>query len=95
MTGRIAESFFSSILYLFSSSMLIVSLLMSIKLNAISDQVRGTENEIDKLRKENALFYAEIESLTGIDALAEYAENAGMIKCSPENVETLELKDNH
>lgn len=94
MTRKISESLFTSILYLFSSAMLILSLLMSIKLNAISDQVKRTEEEIITLRKENAVLAAELESRTNMEAIAEYAEKAGMIQCSAENVETLELSEN-
>ena len=93
MTRKIAESLFSSILYLFSSTMLILSLLLSIKLNAISDEVKRTENEIRECKKENALLYAELEGLTSMDALVEYAEETGMIKCSQENAETLRLAE--
>ena len=74
--------------------MLILSLLMSIKLNAISDQVKRTEEEIDILRKENTVLTAELESRTNMEAVAKYAETAGMIQCSAENVETLELSKN-
>ena len=94
MTKKISESLFTSILYLFSSAMLILSLLMSIKLNAISAQAEKIRNESEALKKENSLLSAKLEGLTGIDALAEYAENAGMIKCSAENVEYLILSDN-
>ena len=94
MTRKISESLFSSILYLFSSAMLILSLLMSIKLNAISDQVKRTEEEIGSLRKENTVLAAELESLTSMERIAEYAEKTGMIQCSAENVETLELSKN-
>ena len=91
MTRKISESLFTSILYLFSSAMLILSLLVSISLNAISDQVKRTEEEIGRWRKENAALSAELESLTSMDAIADYAEKTGMIQCSAENVETLKF----
>ena len=91
MTRRISEALFTSILYLFSSAMLILSLLMSIKLDALSDQVKRTEDEISRWRKENAVLSAELESLTNMEAVAGYVEKAGMIPCPAENAETLIL----
>lgn len=89
MTRKISEALFTSILYLFSSSMLILSLLMSIKLNALSDRAKRAEKDMETLKKENSLLASEFEVLTNIDALIEYAETAGMVKCPAENVEYL------
>ena len=94
MTRKISESLFSAILYLFSSALLILSLLLSIKLNAVSDQVKKAESEIRGWKEENALLSEKLDRLTNMDALIEYAEKTGMVKCSSENVEILKLSEN-
>ncbi len=93
MAKKISESLFTSVLYLFSSAMLILSLLMSIKLNAISDSAEKLEKQITALKQENALLSAELERMTSLDAIAVYAEKAGMIKCPADAIEYLVISD--
>lgn len=93
MTRKISESLFTSVLYLFSSAMLILSLLMSIKLNSLSDSAEKAEKQIAALKQENALLTAELERLTSLDALADYAVKAGMIKCPADSIEYLTLAE--
>jgi len=89
---KIYPVFFTAVVFTFSAVMLIFSLLCSIKLSAVNDSLRRTEERAAALQTENEKLLARYESKISADKLEQYAtEVLGMQHCSPGQIEYLEI----
>ena len=94
MLKKMSASFFCAVLYCFSSVMLILSLLVSIRMTALGDEASRLEREIESLQEENTRLMLQYESLVSPDKIEEYAvEVLGMRPLSAEQTEYIEFSD--
>ena len=73
MLKRMSASLFSAILYCFSSVMLILSLLFSIQLTALSDRATELKRQIEEIEAENAKLLLRYEALVNMEEIEHYA----------------------
>ena len=94
MLKKMSASFFCAILYCFSSMMLILSLLVSIRITALGDEAARLEKEIALLQEENTRLMLQYESLVSLDEIEAYAVGTlGMHPLSAEQTEYINFSD--
>lgn len=87
MLKKLSHSAFCAVVYVFSSAVLIISLLVSIRITAMWDEVTAAERIAEELREENAILMSEYESSISLEKIEEYATTQlGM--CSAANEQT-------
>lgn len=91
---RIYPVFFAAIVFPFSATMLILSLLCSIKLSATNDVLRKLDEQCTTLLSENERLTAEYESMAAIDKVERYAIAVlGMQQCTASQIEYIEMEN--
>jgi len=87
------ETAFVIICILFSGAMLVLCLVSSIELNRVNDLAAAYEREAEKLKNENEVLRAKVESSLSLQELEIYAVQVlGMQHCSPGQVFYIELQ---
>lgn len=91
---KFRETAFIIICVVFSAVMLMLCLASSIELNKVNDQAAGFERQTEKLKTENAVLRAELESSLSLEELEAYAVGVlGMQRCSPGQIVYIEHTD--
>ena len=94
MLKKMSASCFCAVLYCFSSVMLILSLLVSIRITALGDEAARLEKEIELLQEENTRLMLRYESLVSLDEVEAYAVGVlGMQPLSAEQTEYIIFSD--
>lgn len=89
---KIYPVFFAAIVFSFSAMMLIFSLLCSIKIAAVNDSLRRTQEELAQLSAENESLRAGYESAATIEQIESYAlDILGMQRCTASQIEYVSL----
>ena len=92
MRRKIPTLAFCAVCVLFSSLLLIYSLLTSIDTAAVNDRAADLRREIEALEQENELLRAECESFLSLERLETIAlEELGMRRCDPDQIIYIEL----
>ena len=74
---------FQAICLCFSAALLVLTLLCSIRLAAVSDQTLRMQREADRLRDENAILRSRYEQSVSLEEIEGYASRVlGMQRCS-------------
>ena len=74
---------FQAICLCFSAALLVLTLLCSIRLAAVSDQTLRMQREADRLRDENAILRSRYEQSVSLEEIERYASRVlGMQRCS-------------
>lgn len=91
---KISASLFVAVIFAFSAFLAILSLFASIKLAALGDEAVRIEKNSESLRTENELLAAQVEGIISLENLERYAlEVLGMQRCTPEQIEYLEINE--
>ena len=93
MLKKLSGSVFCCIVYAFSSFLLILSLLVSIRMTALWDEYNSAQALSEALKEENAMLLAQYESAVSLESIEEYAvTQLGMCECTNEQIEYIYLK---
>lgn len=80
---KLQECLFQAICLCFSAALLVLTLLCSIRLAAVSDQTLRMQREADRLRDENAILRSRYEQSVSLEEIERYASRVlGMQRCS-------------
>ena len=93
MLKKMSGSVFCCIVYAFSSFLLILSLLVSIRMTALWDEYNSARSVSGALKEENAMLLSQYESAISLESIEEYAvTQLGMCACTNEQIEYIYLK---
>ena len=93
MLKKLSRSLFCAVVYVFSSGLLIISLLVSIRITALWDEVTSVQHIVDELKEENTRLTNEYESSISLEEIENYATTQlGMCRCTNEQIEYIVLK---
>ena len=84
---KLQECLFQAICLCFSAALLVLTLLCSIRLAAVSDQTLRMQREADRLRDENAILRSRYEQSVSLEEIERRArEELGMQSLSAEQI---------
>jgi len=89
---KISFSLFIAVVFVFSAFITVLSLLASIKLNALGDSAARVTQMAEELEQENRQLAAQAETMMSMEELERYAiEVLGMQHCSPDQIIYIEV----